>query len=108
MNIRHELLRRAGKLASSQTARRIQLAADIGQLEGRLSLSKADSAELESMRAEEENSRQALTRFGVYRPYQEAEPNCPHCWIIRGIGHPLRIDPSSDSCRCEKCGSDYP
>ena len=90
MNFRNHLLREAGKLASSQTVRRINLWAEIVPLEARPNLTAAERAALEHCQAEMENCAQAFTRFGKYRPHQDEEPACPHCWIVRGESATLR------------------
>jgi hypothetical protein len=108
MNIRHHLLREAGKLASSQTVRRIELAAEIGRLEGRRSLSDAEGKRLEELRVTADNCGQALPRFGGYRPYQDPEPNCPYCWIVKGEASPLAANAGAESYSCRQCGSEYP
>lgn len=108
MNIRNQLLRQAGALASSQTVRRIELAAEIGRLEARGTRDDAQNIEFETLRADLDNCSQALIRFGTYRPFQESEPNCPHCWVVGGEGTPLHADPGSDNYHCGRCGADYP
>lgn len=108
MKIPSLLLSEAAKLASSQTARRVTLAADIGRLEGRGRLSDAERVELEEIRLEDENCGQALTRFTAYRPHSDAEPKCPHCWIVRGENSLLRPGAKADTWQCAKCGAEYP
>ncbi|WP_119389892.1 hypothetical protein [Taklimakanibacter lacteus] len=108
MNIRYHLLRQAGALASSQTVRRIELSVEIGRREARGRPGDADGAELEKLRADLENCSQALSRFALYRPDRDAEPNCPHCWIVLGESVPLQADARPDGYHCEHCGADYP
>jgi len=108
MNIRHRLLREAGKLASSQTVRRVELAAEIGRLEGRRNLRDAEAVQLEELSAMADNCGQALTRFAGYRPYQDAQPNCPSCWTVDGEAVPLQAGLHSDTYRCSKCRLEYP
>lgn len=108
MNLRNLLLREAGKLASSQTVRRIQLFAEIGRLEGRRSLSEADASALARLREEAENCAQALPRFAEYRPYQVAEPICPQCWVVGGESIPLLAGSRAEGYQCGKCRSEYP
>jgi len=108
MNIRDHLLREAGSLASRQTVRRIELWGEIGRLEARRTPSQAEMAELEELRSDAENCRQALIRFGSYRPYQDPEPNCPYCWIVRGETVVLEKGSRAESYQCEKCKAGYP
>jgi hypothetical protein len=108
MNSRSHLLREAGKLASSQTARRIELWAEIARLQVRRDPSLADKAELERLFAEAENCGQALIRFGKYRPHEDTLPNCPHCWVVRGEVAALGEGENSGSYYCNGCGAKYP
>jgi hypothetical protein len=108
MNLRNHLLREAGKLASNQTVRRIQLSVEIGRLEGRHGLNGAETADIERLNADAQNCAQALLRFGTYRPHQEAEPSCPYCWIVQGEGSPLRPGARPESYQCVKCDAEYP
>lgn len=103
MNLRNHLLREAGKLASSQTVRRIKLWAEILRLETQRNLSPADIAELQTLKADVENCSQAAIRFGDYRPYEKAEPSCPYCWIVRGENSELRPGKPPESYECGKC-----
>ena len=66
MNLPNHLLREAGRLASSQTVRRVELSAHIGRLEGRRALTEAEKVRLEDLRAELEICSQALPRFASY------------------------------------------
>lgn len=108
MNLRSHLLREAGKLASSQTARRIELWAEIARLQVRRDPSRADKADLERLFVEAENCGQALIRFGKYRPHENTSPNCPHCWIVRGEVAVLREGKNPDGYFCNDCGGEYP
>jgi hypothetical protein len=108
MNLPGLLLTKAAKLASRQTVRRVELSAEIGRLEGRRSLSDAERAELEDIRSEAENCGQALVRFAGYRPYGDAEPKCPHCWIVRGESSFLRPGAKPETYRCAQCEAEYP
>jgi hypothetical protein len=84
MRLQNHLLREAGKLASSQIVRRVQLFAEISSFEGRGKLTDDENAELAKLREEAENCAQALPRFSGYRPHQDTPPNCPYCWIVSG------------------------
>src|SRR5690349_14819391 len=108
MNIRHHLLREAGKLASSQALRRVELAADLGQLECGRTLSSAEKARLQELRAMSEICEQALPRFTSYLPHQTSEINCPYCWIIGGEIEVLKKDSRSEIYRCARCRGQYP
>jgi hypothetical protein len=66
MNLYSHLLREAGKLASSQTFRRVEISAGIGRLEGRRVLTEADELQLEDLRTELESCSQALPRLARY------------------------------------------
>lgn len=108
MNLPNHLLREAGKLASSQTVRRVEISADIGRLEGRGALTEDEKTRLDELRAELDVCSQALPRFSSYRPWKEAEPNCPHCWIIYGEHSPLRLGADPDTYECGTCRIQYP
>ena len=108
MNLRNHLLREAGKLASSQTARRVRLFAEIATLEIRPNISEADAAELARMREDVENCGQALIRFGAYRPHQGASPHCPYCWIVTGDATILANGAQAETYHCENCRREYP
>lgn len=108
MNLPNHLLREAGRLASSQTVRRVELSADIGRLEGRRALTEAEKVRLEDLRAELEICSQALSRFANYRPWKDAEPNCPHCWIVFGEHFQLRVGAEPDTYECGTCRTQYP
>jgi hypothetical protein len=108
MNIRNQLLREAGGLASSQTARRVELAVEIGRREGRRSLSEVEKVRLDELRAMSDNCGQALPRFAGYRPHQEAVPKSPHCWIMEGASSARRAGKALETYQCGACGLDYP
>ena len=108
MNLRNHLLRQAGKLASSQSVRRIELWAVIARLQVRRDQSAADQAELERLFADLENCGQALTRFGKYRPHEGVLPDCPHCWIVRGERVALTEGRNTESYHCNECRAEYP
>lgn len=55
-----------------------------------------------------DNCGQALTRFASYRPRQDAEPNCPYCWIVEGDALRLQVGPRPNSYRCSKSLVEYP
>jgi len=108
MNLRNHLLREAGRLASSQAVRRIELWAVIARLQARRDQSPADPAQLEGLFADAENCGQALTRFGEYQPHEGALPDCPECWIMRGERVELTEGRNAESYRCLECRGEYP
>lgn len=108
MNLRNHLLREAGKLASSQTVRRIRLWAEIARLEALRNLSPADQTEIEKLKADAENCGQALVRFGNYRPHQLPEPSCPYCWVVSDENSILRPGKSPESYACDMCRTEFP
>jgi len=108
MNLRNHLLREAGKLASSQTVRRIELTAEIARLQASPNQSTADKAEIERLFAEGENCGQALIRFGKYRPHLGILPDCPYCWIVKGEPMALSDGGNGESYQCSECRAEYP
>ena len=108
MNLPSELLRQAAQLASAQTVRRVEIFAEIGQLESIRRLSDAERTRLAALQQEAANCGQALTRLGAYRPHSDPEPNCPACWIVRGANSALRPNEAGERYLCGNCHREIP
>ena len=93
----------AGKLASSQTVRRIELYAEMARLRA-YPITDEVAREIAAMEAEAENCGQALRRLGAFRP--DKDPSCPHCWIMKGEHSPLMPVDRTRLLRCSNCGSE--
>ena len=83
MKLRNHLLKEAGRLASSQTVRRIELWAVIARLQTRRHQSPADQDKFERLFADLDCG-QALTRFSKHRPHEGVLPDCPQYCIEAG------------------------
>jgi len=110
MNFRTELLRQAGKLASAQTARRVELTIEIARLESKSSQHGA-ADQISILKADAENCEKALHRFAAYRPEQQAIADCPYCWIVNGESNKLQPKKGASDAvqlhRCDQCTAEY-